>query len=128
MECGKLKAKLADAEKNCAQHMKNIKTWMKEGFNGHCTDAMIIMAERAEGNAFVGIEIAKKDAEIAAMQEIVKAAEAQTLAADKLETAQKAPRKAEWDTADNTTYIQSIDRHKERCRLTEEAVRRKRGE
>jgi len=64
----------------------------------------------------------------AAFLEIVKAAEAQTLAADKLETAQKAPRKAGWDTADNTTYIQSIDRHKERCRLTEEAVRRKRGE
>jgi len=43
-----LEAQLAEADKNCAQHMRNIKTWMKKGFNGHCTDAMIIMAERVE--------------------------------------------------------------------------------
>ena len=54
-EIEELKAKLAEAEKGledhkriCNQHMKNIRTWMPEGFQSHCTDAMIIMADKRD--------------------------------------------------------------------------------
>ena len=43
-----LQAEIARLKNACAQHTKNIRTWMRPGFQSHCTDAMGIMANRAE--------------------------------------------------------------------------------
>ena len=46
-EIAALKARVEELEVReafCEQHMRNIKTWMRPGFNSHCTDAMLIMA------------------------------------------------------------------------------------
>ena len=47
-EIADLKAEIERLKNACAQHTKNIRTWMRPGFNSHCTDAMMIVANRAE--------------------------------------------------------------------------------
>ena len=46
--CSSDLAEIARLTNACAQHTKNIRTWMRPGFQSHCTDAMMIMANRAE--------------------------------------------------------------------------------